>query len=115
CRTEDRAADIGDYLTLHGFTAGAPGDESVPVWLGVDALEARAEAKDVEGVVVVSCDCPADDDTLDRRHSMGSDNVVVLLPREVAHLKRLGRRTGYETVPFPPKSVANDSVAQLRE
>jgi ATP-dependent RNA helicase DeaD len=115
CRTEDRAADIGDYLTLHGFTAGAPGDESVPVWLGVDALEARAEAKDVEGVVVVSCDCPADDDTLDRRHSMGADNVVVLLPREVAHLKRLGRRTGYETVPFPPKSVANDSVAQLRE
>ncbi len=46
---------------------------------------------------------------------MGADNVVVLLPREVAHLKRLGRRTGYETVPFPPKSVANDSVAQLRE
>jgi ATP-dependent RNA helicase DeaD len=115
CRTEDRAADIGDYLTLHGFTAGAPGDESVPVWLGVDALEARAQAKDVEGVVVVSCDCPADDDTLDRRHSMGADNVVVLLPREVAHLKRLGRRTGYETVPFPPKSGPNDSVAQLRE
>ena len=115
CRTEDRAADIGDYLTLHGFTAGAPGDKSVPVWLGVDPLKARAEAKDVEGVVVLSCDCPADDDTLDRRHSMGADNVVVLLPREVAHFKRLGRRTGYQTVPFPPKAVANDSVAQLRE
>jgi ATP-dependent RNA helicase DeaD len=115
CRTEDRAADIGDYLTLHGFTAGAPGDASVPVWLGVDALEARSEAKGVEGVVVVSCDCPTDEDTLDRRHSMGDDNVVILLPREVAHLKRLGRRTGYETVPFPPAPVTHDAVAQLRD
>jgi len=115
CRTEDRAADVGDYLTLHGFTAGAPGDDTVPVWLGVDALEARGDAKDVDGVVVVSCDCPPDEDTLDRRHSMGDDNVVILLPREVAHLKRLGRRTGYDTVPFPPKPVTNDAVAQLRE
>ena len=30
CRSEDRAADVGDYLTLHGFAAGAPGDASVP-------------------------------------------------------------------------------------
>ena len=41
CRSEDRAADIGDLLTLHGYMAGAPGDSDVPVWLGVDELEAR--------------------------------------------------------------------------
>ena len=103
-RSEDRAADLGDYLTLHGFVAGAPGDPSVPVWLGVEALAARAAARGVDGVVVVSHDVPADSDTLDRRHSIGGEGVVLVLARELAHLKGLGRRTGYETVPFPPPS-----------
>lgn len=115
CRSDDRAADVGDYLTLHGFAAGAPGDESVPVWLGVDALEARAAAKEVEGVVVVSCDAPADSDTLDRRHSLGSRGVVVVLLRELAHLKSLGRRTGYGTVPFPPPPQDSGAIEKLRD
>lgn len=114
CRNEDRAADVGDYLTLHGFTAGAPGDESVPVWLGVDALEARAAAKGVAEVVVVSCDVPADPDTLDRRHSISPDGVVLVLPREVANLKAVGRRTGYDTVPFPPPPREGGAVGQIR-
>ena len=115
CRSEDHAADLGDYLTLHGYTAGAPGDEATPVWLGVDALAARAEIKGVEGVIVVSCDVPPDPDTLDRRHGIGPDGVVIVLPREVAHLKSIGRRTGYETVPFPPPSGGTPtSVVQLR-
>jgi hypothetical protein len=114
-RSEDRAADLGDYLTLHGFVAGAPGDTSVPVWLGVEALAARAAAQGVEGVVVVSHDVPADADTLDRRHSIGSEGVVLVLPRELAHLKSLGRRTGYETVPFPPPARrAPTALDQLR-
>jgi ATP-dependent RNA helicase DeaD len=114
CRTEDRAADLGDYLTLHGFVAGAPGDPDVPVWLGVDALEAREAITDLEDVVVVSCDVPADPDTLDRRHAMSGRGVVVVLPREVTHLKKLGRRTGYGTVPFPPRARAVDPMAGLR-
>lgn len=114
CRSEDRAADVGDYLTLHGFIAGAPGDTDVPVWLGVDALEARPAASDVEGLVVVSCDAPADPDTLDRRHSLSESGVVIVLPRELAHLKSLGKRTGYETVPFPPTPRGHDSITQLR-
>lgn len=114
CRSEDRAVDVGDYLTLHGFVAGAPGDPSVPVWLGIDALEARAAAKDAEGLVVVSCDAPMDPDMLDRRHSIGDEGVVVVLPRELSHLRDLGRRTGYETIPFPPPASARDSVARLR-
>ncbi|MDX1494451.1 MAG: DbpA RNA binding domain-containing protein, partial [Longimicrobiales bacterium] len=114
CSNADRAADVGDYLTLHGFVAGAPGDPSVPVWLGIDALEARAAAKGTEGLVVVSCDVPADSDTLDRRHSIGDRSVVVVLPRELPHLKTLGKRTGYDTVPFPPPPEASTSVTQLR-
>jgi ATP-dependent RNA helicase DeaD len=114
-RSEDRAADLGDYLTLHGFVAGAPGEPDAPVWLGVDALEARAAADGVEGVVVVSCDVPADPDTLDRRHSITEGGVVLVLPREVPHLKALGRQTGYTTVPFPPPpGSAPTAVDELR-
>jgi ATP-dependent RNA helicase DeaD len=115
CRNEDRAADVGDYLTLHGFTAGAPGDESVPVWLGVDALEARPEVKGVDGVVVVSCDVPSDSDTLDRRHSLGDSGVVLVVAREVAHLRSLGKRTGYDTIPFPPPAKERGTVGQIRD
>jgi ATP-dependent RNA helicase DeaD len=103
CRNEDRIADVGDYLTLHGFLAGAPGDTSSPVWLGVDPLEAREAVGDTEDLVIVSCDVPSDQDALDRRHSLAPRGVVVVLARELAHLKWLGRATGYRTVPFPPK------------
>jgi ATP-dependent RNA helicase DeaD len=115
CRSDDRAADLGDYLTLHGFVAGAPGDADVPVWLGVEALPARSAAQGVEGVKVVSFDVPADQDTLDRRHAISTDGVVLVMPREVSHLRSLARRTGYEAVPFPP-AVGREftSVQQLR-
>ncbi len=115
CGSEDRLADVGDLLTLHGFVAGAPGDTEVPVWLGSDPLAARAASDGVAGVMVVSSDVPADQDTLDRRHAISSSSVVILLPREVAHLKKLGRRTGYDTVPFPPAAADRDPMRDLRE
>jgi ATP-dependent RNA helicase DeaD len=81
----------------------------------VDALAARAAVKGIEGVVVVSVDVPPDPDTLDRRHGIGPEGVVIVLARELAHLKSLGRRTGYETVPFPPPAGGPpSSVVQLR-
>jgi ATP-dependent RNA helicase DeaD len=114
-RSEDRAADLGDYLTLHGFVAGAPGDTSVPVWLGVEALEARPATAATEGLVVVSCDPPMDEDTLDRRHSLGDGGVVLVHPREVAHLRDLAKRTGYTVVPLPPRpDDSSDGVAELQ-
>lgn len=114
CGSEDRAADVGDYLTLHGYTAGAPGDATVPVWLGVDALETRAAIDELDGLVVVSSDVPADPDTLDRRHSLVNGGVIIVLPREVAHLRRLGKTTGYDTVPFPPPARRRTAVDELR-
>jgi len=101
CRSEDRAADIGDRITLRGYVAGAPGDTDVPVWLGVDALEARSAIEDRAEVVVVSADVPTDPDALDRRHGISGDGVVLVLPREVAHLKDVTRRTGYTLTAFP--------------
>ncbi len=113
-RTQDHAADLGDDFALRGFTAGAPGDPDARVWLAVDALEAREAALGSDGVVVVSADVPAHPDELDRRHSVSADGVIVVLPREVPHLRALGKRTGYGTVPFPPPRPAADPGADLR-
>lgn len=116
CRNEDRAADAGDRLTLRGFVAGAPGETDVPVWLGVDALEARGAIEGADGVVVVSADVPADPDTLDRRHGSTEGGVVLPLSREVGHLRDVARRTGYELTPFPePAHRAPESVRELHE
>ena len=115
CRNEDRAADIGDRLTLRGFVAGAPGEADAPVWLGVDPLEARQALDGAEGVVVVSADVPADPDMLDRRHGISAEGVVLTLTREVAHLKDVARRTGYGLIPFPsPSTRAASAFEDLR-
>ena len=98
-RSEDRAADVGDLLVLRGFAGGAPGDRETPVWLGVDALEARAalEASGVDGdrVVSLSLEVPIDADELDRRHGRSPGGGVVLAhPRELPHLRRAAREAG---------------------
>ena len=98
---EDRAADVGDYLALHGYAAGAPGDESAPVWLAVRELDASA-AVTGPTVAVVSYDAPAGPDALDRRHGNGKGGAILVLPREMPHLRDVARRTGYRVVPFPP-------------
>jgi ATP-dependent RNA helicase DeaD len=114
CRSEDRAADVGDYLALHGFAAGAPGDAPVPVWLGVQELDARAAAVGVEGVVAVSCDVPAGPDSLDRRHGLSGGGWVLVLPREMAHLRDVARRTGYKLEPAPPLPRRQDEGDRFR-
>ena len=118
CRSADRAADVGDYLTLHGFMAGAPGDEAVPVWLAVDALPAREavnQSTSPAAVATVSLDCPADADTMDRRHGAGGQATVLLLPREVPHFRDTARRTGYRVRPLPPpESVVEDRIGEIR-
>jgi len=101
-RSEDQAADSGDFLALHGYRGGAPGEEDFPVWLGVEELDARHV---VDGwpedapVVSVSVDVPTGPDSLDRRHGGQEGGIVLVRPRELLHLRDLARRTGYRLVP----------------
>lgn len=119
-RSEDRAADVGDLLSLQGFRAGSPGDAECPTWLGLDALEARSAMEESgippERVAVISVDVPADADTLDRRHGgKAAGGVVLAQPREVPHLRRIARAAGYqlrETRPAEEKE--GSSVAAFR-
>ncbi len=119
CRSEDRVADVADFLALHGYLAGAPGDESLPLWLSVAPLEAReaiAQLASTDGIQIVSLDCPPDMDTLDRRHGGGGEGTVVLVSREVPHFRDTARRAGYGVRPLPPPpSVVEGQVAELRQ
>lgn len=104
CRNDDRAADIGDYLSVHGYLAGAPGDQNVAAWLAVDPLEVKNRIGDHhEDVPVISCDVPTDADELDQRHGGKGDSFVIVLPREVPHLRITARQASYEVIPFPPE------------
>ena len=106
-RSQDRAADAGDFLALHGFLAGSAGEESSPVWLGIEALEAREALRAAEEagrrVAVVSVDPPADADELDRRHGgRPATGVVLAVPRELPHLRRTAGEAGYSLAPLSP-------------
>jgi ATP-dependent RNA helicase DeaD len=115
-RSEDRAADLGDLLTLHGYAAGGPGDEASPVWLAVDGIEARRAIEGAEGVSVVSVDVPTDADELDRRHGGASAaGVIMARAREAAHLRRIALEAGYGLVPFPVPTEAASASVRFRE
>jgi ATP-dependent RNA helicase DeaD len=115
-RSEDRAADLGDLLTLHGFTAGAPGDLSLPIWLATDAQavqeELRASGIDVNAVLPVSVDVPSDPDTLDQRHH-GRGGVIFAASEEMAHLRRISAEAGYVLEQVQP-TPATDAGMALR-
>jgi ATP-dependent RNA helicase DeaD len=117
-RSEDRAADLGDLLTLHGYGAGEPGDPEVPVWLATDGMEARRSLGEAltpdSGILAVSVDAPPDADELDRRHGGGVGGGVVLSrAREVAHLRRITRQAGYALHPFPPPAERESPAARF--
>ncbi len=101
-KTEDQAADFGDFLTLHGYMAGAVGEADFPVWLATEELPARKildDRTDPSAVVTVSVDVPAEPDSLDRRHGGQEAAIILVRSRELPHLRDVTRRTGYRLVP----------------
>ncbi len=118
--SEDQAADVGDFLALHGYLAGAPGDESLPVWLSTDEMEARRTLDrwpDPGAVVAVSMEVPPDPDSLDRRHGGRESGIILVRSRELPHLRDVAYRTGYKLVPVReplPTRVAGE-LDRLRE
>jgi ATP-dependent RNA helicase DeaD len=117
-RSEDAAADLGDFLTVRGFAAGRPGEPDFPVWLAVSGLEARAaiEADGADDVVALSVDVPGDVDLLDQRHGGGLGGTVLALPRELPHLKAVAREGGYgiSMVELPSSRPDGGAMAKLR-
>jgi ATP-dependent RNA helicase DeaD len=119
-QSEDQAADMGDFLSLHGFLAGPPGDKDFPVWLAVDELETRKILDDwaePDSLLNVSVQVPPGPDSLDRRHGGTETGLILARSRELPHLKDVARRTGYRLVPGKeplPTRVAGE-LERLRD
>ena len=119
CRSEDRAADVADFLALHGYMVGAPADEAYPLWLSAASLESHRALESVDSpdqVPTVSLDCPIDVATLNRRHGAGGRATVLLHAREVPHFRDTARRAGYpvQALPPPPSRV-EDRIDRIRQ
>ena len=119
-QTEDQAADIGDFLALHGYMAGPPGDENCPVWLSAEELEGRKlldKWSDPDAVLAMSVDVPAGPDSLDRRHGGREAGLILVRSRELPHLKNVAHRTGYRLVPArePLPTRVSGELERLRD
>ncbi len=117
--TEDQAADLGDFLTLHGYLAGEMGDPEAPVWLSTEELQARKFLDGLESsgeVMTVSFDVPPEPDALDRRHGGPEPSMILVRPRELPHLRDVALRTGYRLVPAkePVSTRVSGELDRLR-
>ena len=96
-RTDERAAQVSEALTLRGFLVGEAGDEDtdvVVVGSSVDEDEDEAPAGQV-----ISYDVPADEETLRARHGGEDPGFVLVDPRELGHLRETAKRAGFHAQP----------------
>lgn len=96
----DQAADLGDFLAIHGYACGAPGDETAPIWLcpGEDdeGAQARDAVADPRTVATLSAAVPAGPDAMKARHAEGGPAWALAEVRELGHLKETAARAGFE-------------------
>lgn len=110
CRTDERAAALAEQLATRGFLVGAVDDADADV--AVVSSDATREALLEEGGdslgQTISYDVPADAETLTARHGGDDDGVVLVEPRELAHLREVAALARLEprTVPLPEPTGA---------
>ena len=120
CRSEERAAQVAEALALRGFIAGEAGDEDVDVAVlssGAGPEEVTAALGD-HPATVVSFDVPADEATLRALHGGEMTGFVLLLPRELAHLRQIAQRALLDPRPAGitgEEPAGRDDVRAFRE
>ena len=97
CRTDERAAELSEALTLRGFLVSDVEDpDADAVVLGSSADD---EDEDTPSGQVISFDVPADEETLRARHGGEDPGFVLVEPRELAHLRDTAKRAGFFAQP----------------
>ena len=95
----DRAADLGDFLAVHGYVSGPPGDVAAPVWLspGEDAAarEALEAVSEPAAVATLSRSVPPGASLASVRHGAGGPAWVLAAVRELGHLKEVAADAGF--------------------
>ena len=94
----DQAADLGDFLAMHGYASGPPGDETVPVWLSPGEDQAAREVLDATirpaTVATLSCSVPTGGAAAALRHTVGGPAWALAAVRETGHLKEVAAHAG---------------------
>ncbi|HEU0300934.1 MAG TPA: DEAD/DEAH box helicase [Longimicrobium sp.] len=98
CRTDERAAQLSEALTLRGFLVSDVDDPDADVIVLGTPPDDEDEADVLDGQVV-SFDVPADEETLRSRHGGDDPGFVLVEPRELVHLRDLAKRAGFHAQP----------------
>ena len=96
----DQAADLGDFLAVHGYRPGPPGDAAAPVWLSPGEDDAARKAvdalADASVVATVSCQVPAGAPAAQLRHGAGGPAWALPAVRELGHLRDVAAGAGLQ-------------------
>jgi len=96
-RTEDDVADVGDFISLHGFSTGELGDEEASHWISTDSPDAvDALRESVEPLSVVCFEPPGDEGVLQTAAKDGHEWMVLARAAEVPHLKAIAQAAGVD-------------------
>ncbi len=121
CRTDERAAEVAEALTLRGFMVGEADDEDADIAVVTAGTTREELAADAGGPLgrTISYDVPADERSLAARHGGDTASLVFLEPREMAHLREIARRARLRPVPMglpdAPAATASELAAFRRE
>lgn len=113
--SDERAAGLAEQLSVRGFLVGAIDDVEADVAV-VSSDTTRAElAEEAEGALgqTISFDVPFDAATLLARHGGDADAVILVEPRELAHLQEVARmaRLRARPLPLPREGGAGELIA----
>ncbi|HEY0017223.1 MAG TPA: DEAD/DEAH box helicase [Longimicrobium sp.] len=112
CRTDERAAQLSEALTLRGFLVSDVDDEDADVVVLGSGSDDEDEAETPSGQVI-SFDVPADEETLRARHGGEDPGFVLVEPRELAHLRDIAKRANFFAQ--PAGIVGEESVSGSAE
>ncbi|MBA2245485.1 MAG: DbpA RNA binding domain-containing protein [Gemmatimonadetes bacterium] len=94
CRSDERAAQVAELLTMRGFLVGELSDPDADIAV-VAAGTSRAELVEEGGIEparTISYDVPPDAETLRARHAGDPKAVIFVEPRELPHLHDIARQ-----------------------
>lgn len=116
CRSDERAAAVAEQLAIRGFLVGGPEDEDAHVAIapGGATRDELLEETDGEAGQTISFDVPADAGSFRARHLGDPDAVVLVQPRELAHLREVAAQANLSLRSAPPPLDTSAAMAALR-
>ncbi|MFL5539150.1 MAG: DbpA RNA binding domain-containing protein [Longimicrobiaceae bacterium] len=115
CRTDERAAQVAEALSLRGFLVSDAGDDGDADVVVVGSTEALAEmGEGGPSGTVISFDVPADEESLKRRHGGERTGFVLVQPRELQHLHEVARRARLDARPAGVTGEQHGADDELR-